>query len=146
MPPRARMYRRSPHVAHPCAVVRPVRLDSVLFVCTRVASVVIVIAMDPKIISALRAATRVVVFTGAGGSAESGIPTFRDKQTGVWENFDAAELATPDASARNPPWVWGWYEWRRALVLSAKPNPGHQAIAAMESHIPQFTLITQNVN
>src|ERR1700682_4271768 len=126
MPPRARMYRRSPHVAHPCAVVRPVRLDSVLFVCTRVASVVIVIAMDPKIISALRAATRVVVFTGAGVSAESGVPTFRDKQTGLWETFDAAELATPYAFQRDPSLVWGWYEWRRATVLGAKPNPGRR--------------------
>jgi len=140
------MYRRSPHVAHPCAVVRPVRLDSVLFVCTRVASVVIVIAMDPKIISALRAATRVVVFTGAGVSAESGVPTFRDKQTGLWENFDAAELATPSAFERDPAFVWGWYEWRRGLVLKSQPNAGHVALAAMQTRVPHLTLITQNVD
>src|SRR5664279_2236127 len=76
--------------------------------------------LDNTIIQALRAATRVVVFTGAGVSAESGIPTFRDKQTGLWENFDAAELATPDAFERDPALVWGWYEWRRGLVLSAR--------------------------
>ena len=104
------------------------------------------ISLDKKIIQALRAATRVVVFTGAGVSAESGIPTFRDKQTGLWKNLDAAALATSDAFERDPPLVWGWYEWRRALVLSAEPNAGHQAIAAMEAHVPQFTLVTQNVD
>ena len=104
------------------------------------------INLDSKIIQALRAATRVVVFTGAGVSAESGIPTFRDKQTGLWEKFDAAELATPDAFERDPPLVWGWYEWRRALVRNAEPNAGHRAIAAIETHVPQFTLITQNVD
>lgn len=102
--------------------------------------------LDKKIIRALRAATRVVVFTGAGVSAESGIPTFRDKQTGLWENFDAAELATPDAFDRDPALVWGWYEWRRALVRNTEPNAGHRAIAAMETHVTQFTLITQNVD
>jgi NAD-dependent deacetylase len=104
------------------------------------------IAMDERIIKALRVATRVVVFTGAGVSAESGVPTFRDKQTGLWENFDAAELATPFAFQRDPPLVWGWYEWRRATVLAAKPNAGHRAIAAIADHVPHFTLITQNVD
>jgi NAD-dependent deacetylase len=102
--------------------------------------------MDPQIIQALRAASRVVVFTGAGVSAESGIPTFRDKQSGLWKNFDAAELATPHAFERDPAFVWGWYEWRRALVLKAQPNAGHRAIAAMQTHVPHFTLITQNVD
>jgi NAD-dependent deacetylase len=104
------------------------------------------INLDKKIIQALQAATRVVVFTGAGVSAESGIPTFRDKQTGLWEKFDAAELATPDAFERDPPLVWGWYEWRRALVRNAEPNAGHRAIAAMETSVPHFTLVTQNVD
>jgi NAD-dependent deacetylase len=102
--------------------------------------------IDPRVIATLRAATRVVVFTGAGVSAESGIPTFRDKQTGLWENFDTAELATPDAFERDPALAWGWYEWRRRLVLSADPNAGHRAIAAMADHVPHFTLITQNVD
>jgi NAD-dependent deacetylase len=102
--------------------------------------------IDPRIIQALRAATRVVILTGAGVSAESGIPTFRDKQTGLWEKFDAAELATPYAFERDPALVWGWYEWRRAAVLNAQPNPAHRAIAAMANHVPQLTLITQNVD
>jgi NAD-dependent deacetylase len=102
--------------------------------------------MDPNLIAALRSASRVVVFTGAGVSAESGIPTFRDQQTGLWENFDAADLATPSAFARDPAFVWGWYEWRRSLVLHSQPNPGHLAIAAMQSRVPHFTLITQNVD
>ena len=102
--------------------------------------------MEPALIAALRSASRVVVFTGAGVSAESGIPTFRDKQTGLWENFDAAELATPAAFARDPAFVWGWYEWRRALVLKARPNAGHLSLAAMQMKVPHFTLITQNVD
>jgi NAD-dependent deacetylase len=102
--------------------------------------------MDARIKKALRSATRVVILTGAGVSAESGIPTFRDKQTGLWEKFDAAELATPDAFERDPALVWGWYEWRRAAVLNAQPNPAHRAIAAMANHVPQLTLITQNVD
>jgi NAD-dependent deacetylase len=102
---------------------------------------------DLRIIQSLRAATHVVVLTGAGVvSAESGIPTFRDKQTGLWEKFDAAELATPYAFERDPALVWGWYEWRRAAVLNAQPNPAHRAIAAMANHVPQLTLITQNVD
>jgi NAD-dependent deacetylase len=99
-----------------------------------------------SLITVLRAATRVVVLTGAGVSAESGIPTFRDKQTGLWEKFDAAELAAPYAFERDPAFVWGWYEWRRGLVLKAQPNAGHRAIATMQTHVPHFTLITQNVD
>jgi NAD-dependent deacetylase len=102
--------------------------------------------IDARITKALRAATRVVVFTGAGVSAESGIPTFRDKQTGLWEKFDVAELATPHAFKSDPALVWGWYEWRRGLVTNSEPNAGHRAIAAMANHVPQLTLITQNVD
>ena len=102
--------------------------------------------LDPRLLTALRIARRVVVFTGAGVSAESGIPTFRDKQTGLWARFDAAELATPEAFERDPALVWAWYEWRRAAVLNARPNPAHQAIAAMASFVPEFTVITQNVD
>jgi NAD-dependent deacetylase len=72
-----------------------------------------------RIIQSLLTATRVVVLTGAGIPAESGIPIFRDKQTGPWENFDAAELATQYAFERDPALVWGWYEWRRAAVRLA---------------------------
>jgi NAD-dependent deacetylase len=104
------------------------------------------IDIDPMIITALHETRRVAILTGAGVSAESGIPTFRDKQTGLWENFDAAELATPYAFERDPSLVWGWYEWRRALVLRAQPNAAHRAIAAMSALVPQLTLITQNVD
>jgi len=92
---------------------------------------------DPRLLGALHAATRLVVLTGAGVSAESGIATFRDKQTGLWERFDAVELATPDAFEHDPALVWAWYEWRRAAVLNARPNAAHRAIARMatlESH------------
>jgi len=94
----------------------------------------------------LRGAARVAVLTGAGVSAESGIPTFRDRLTGLWERFDAAELATAEAFRRDPALVWGWYEWRRSQVLGARPNPAHEAIATMAKHVPHFTLVTQNVD
>jgi NAD-dependent deacetylase len=102
--------------------------------------------LPSTLISALRSATRIVVLTGAGVSAESGIPTFRDKQTGLWERYDPMELATPDAFVRDPALVWGWYEWRRAAVLRAAPNPAHHAIAQLERQAPHFTLVTQNVD
>jgi NAD-dependent deacetylase len=101
---------------------------------------------EEGLLTILRRASRVVVFTGSGVSAESGVPTFRDAQTGLWANFDATELATPDAFRRDPALVWGWYEWRRAVVRKAEPNAAHRAIAAMASRVPMFTLITQNVD
>ena len=94
----------------------------------------------------MRGAKHVVVFTGAGVSAESGIPTFRDSLTGLWERFDAEALATPDAFRRNPALVWGWYEWRRMQVMRAQPNAAHRAIAQLEERAARFTLITQNVD
>lgn len=103
-------------------------------------------AIDASLIARLRAARHLVVFTGAGVSAESGIATFRDKQTGLWERFDAHELATPEAFSRDPSLVWGWYEWRRARVLRASPNPAHLAIAQLVMWVPKLTLITQNVD
>jgi len=98
------------------------------------------------LIEALRCACHVVVFTGAGVSAESGIPTFRDSLTGLWERFDAASLATPEAFRADPELVWGWYEWRRMKVLQAQPNPAHRAIAELARHVPRLTLISQNVD
>lgn len=95
---------------------------------------------------ALRTARHVVVFTGAGVSAESGIPTFRDAQTGLWARFDPMELATPEAFARDPALVWGWYESRRNRVLRAEPNPAHRAIAALASKVTALSLVTQNVD
>jgi NAD-dependent deacetylase len=103
-------------------------------------------AIDPQLLQLLQAARHVVVLTGAGVSAESGIPTFRDKLTGLWERFDALELATPQAFQRDPALVWGWYQWRRRLVERAQPNAAHRALAQWPQHVPRFTLITQNVD
>lgn len=83
----------------------------------------------------------VVVFTGAGVSAESGIPTFRG-EGGLWRNFRAEELATPEAFARDPAMVWEWYEWRRGLVRAAEPNAAHRAVAALTDAV----VVTQNVD
>lgn len=94
----------------------------------------------------LRAAQHVVVFTGAGISAESGISTFRDQLTGLWSNYDPAQLATPAAFRRDPELVWGWYAWRRAHMLQAQPNSGHLALVKLAQLLPRMTLITQNVD
>jgi NAD-dependent deacetylase len=94
----------------------------------------------------VRRATYVVVLTGAGISAESGVPTFRQAQTGLWAQYDPQALATPQAFRRRPQLVWDWYAWRRELVAGVAPNAGHDALAAMERHAPRFTLITQNVD
>ena len=99
-----------------------------------------------ELIQQLVKATHVAVLTGAGVSAESGVPTFRDAQTGLWAKYSPEELATPSAFRRNPRLVWEWYEWRRKLVANAKPNPAHLALAAMEKRFEQFHLITQNVD
>ena len=98
------------------------------------------------LIVALQQAKHVVVFTGAGLSAESGIATFRDALTGLWERFSVQDLATPEAFRRDEKLVWGWYEWRRMRVLRAQPNPAHLAIAALARHVPKLTVITQNVD
>ena len=86
------------------------------------------------------------VLTGAGISAESGVPTFRDALTGLWAQYRAEELATPEAFARNPALVWDWYRMRRELVARVQPNAGHRALVAMEREVPDFVLITQNVD
>src|SRR6202007_2035505 len=99
-----------------------------------------------ELLHRLAAAKSVTVLTGAGVSAESGVPTFRDAQTGLWAKFKPEELATPRAFVRNPKLVWEWYGWRRGLVAQAKPNPAHDALAEMERRLPGFTLITQNVD
>ena len=95
---------------------------------------------------ALRDARFVAALTGAGISAESGLATFRDAQTGLWARFDPRELATPGAFARNPKLVWDWYAWRREHVAAAQPNAGHRALADLERRLPEFLLVTQNVD
>jgi NAD-dependent deacetylase len=95
---------------------------------------------------ALRKARHVCVLTGAGISAESGIPTFRDALTGLWANFNPEDLATPEAFERDPKFVWGWYEFRRELIRQAEPNAGHFALAELADRVPRLTLVTQNVD
>ncbi len=94
---------------------------------------------------ALRLARRVVIFTGAGVSAESGVPTFRGPG-GLWKAFRPEDLATPEALARDPRLVWEWYAWRRGLVAACAPNAAHGAIAEWVARRPGVTLITQNVD
>jgi NAD-dependent deacetylase len=91
------------------------------------------------------AAQSVAVLTGAGVSAESGIPTFRGAG-GLWKNFRAEDLATPQAFARDPMLVWEWYDWRRQQIAKAQPNAGHAALVKLEERSPRFALITQNVD
>jgi NAD-dependent deacetylase len=93
----------------------------------------------------LRDASSIAVLTGAGVSAESGVPTFRGNN-GLWKQYRAEDLATPGAFARDPKLVWEWYDWRRSLIAQAKPNPGHYALADAETRARKFTLITQNVD
>lgn len=98
------------------------------------------------IIRALREARHVCVLTGAGISAESGVPTFREAQSGLWEKYDPHELATPEAFLRAPELIWRWYRWRRELVAKVEPNPGHIALAELARLVPRLTLVTQNVD
>jgi NAD-dependent deacetylase len=102
--------------------------------------------LPQEVVEALRSARRVTALTGAGVSAESGVPTFREARTGLWERYSPEELATPGAFRRDPKLVWEWYAWRRELVSRVGPNPGHRALAELERRVPEFTLITQNVD
>ena len=98
------------------------------------------------LIDKLQKTEHLVILTGAGVSAESGIPTFRDALTGLWENYDAESLASEFGFLADPALVWGWYEWRRNKVLRTQPNPAHYTIAQLEKQVPKLTLITQNVD
>jgi len=105
--------------------------------------------MDENIRAAadmLSRARKVVALTGAGISKESGIPTFRDAQTGLWANYNPEELATPSAFRRNPGLVWRWYDMRRQALVNVEPNPGHHALVALEKQLPDLMIVTQNVD
>src|SRR5690606_474727 len=101
---------------------------------------------DEALIRRLRAARHIAALTGAGISAESGLPTFREPQTGLWARYRPEDLATPEAFARDPELVWRGYEWRRSLVAAAEPNAAHHALVRIETLVPRFTLVTQNVD
>lgn len=104
------------------------------------------IELPPGAVESLRRSRHVLVLTGSGVSAESGVPTFREARSGLWEAFDPQQLATPEAFVRDPELVWRWYRWRRDLVSSVEPNAGHFALAALENLVSRLTLITQNVD
>lgn len=98
-----------------------------------------------SLIEILRHANHVAVSTGAGISAESGIPTFRGKD-GLWKKFRPEELATLSAFSQNPKLVWEWYDWRRGIISQKEPNPGHKVLARWDKFFPSFSLITQNID
>lgn len=94
----------------------------------------------------LATAPSVVIFTGAGVSRESGVPTFRDALEGLWAQYDPTQLATPEAFRANPKLVWDFYQFRRDLVNQTQPNAGHYALAELESLLPKVVLVTQNID
>ena len=106
--------------------------------------------MLDDIVNSLRSSRSLVILTGAGVSAESGIPTFRDALTGLWAKFNPEDLATPHAFRRDPELVSRWYDHRRVDCSKCSPNPGHFALAALEAHFTKtdrsFLLLTQNVD
>ena len=117
--------------------------------------------LPPDLLTLLHGTFSLAALTGAGVSQESGLRTFRDAhpstalrqaqggssgQAGLWAQYKPEELASPEAFARDPKLIWDWYAWRRETVKSVRPNPGHYALVEIEKHVPQFTLITQNVD
>lgn len=99
-----------------------------------------------ELAAVLRDAASVTVSTGAGMSAESGVPTFRDTQDGLWAKYRPEDLATPEAFAADPAMVWDWYEWRRTRLAGLNPHAGHRALAQLQDCLAAVTLITQNVD
>ncbi|MBU0508868.1 NAD-dependent deacylase [bacterium] len=98
-----------------------------------------------RLVQDIKNASHICVLTGAGISAESGVATFRGKE-GLWSKFKPQELANMDAFMANPDLVWEWYQHRRDILTTVKPNPGHMALARWEELAPKFTLVTQNVD
>jgi NAD-dependent deacetylase len=101
--------------------------------------------LSPRLRAALVSARRVVAFTGAGISAESGVPTFRSPN-GIWAKFKPEELASMDGFLRNPDLVWEWYEGRKSLMAAVEPNAGHRALVRMEAFFAAFAIVTQNID
>jgi NAD-dependent deacetylase len=104
------------------------------------------IPIPAGLVDALHRASRVVFLTGAGVSAESGVPTFRDALTGLWSRYRAEDLATPEAFRRDPVLVWDWYRERRRRIAAVRPNGAHLAVARLQRLLPDSTLVTQNVD
>jgi NAD-dependent deacetylase len=98
------------------------------------------------VVAALDKAQLVVAATGAGMSKESGIPTFRDAQEGLWACYNPEELATRQGFSRNPARVWGWYNYRRGLIAQGTPHAGHLALATLEDLVPQVVVVTQTID
>jgi NAD-dependent deacetylase len=103
------------------------------------------VEFSDRFLDVLRTARNMVVSTGAGVSAESGVPTFRGAD-GLWKKFPPEELATFEAFQRNPEIVWEWYQYRREIISKISPNPGHYAVAELPEYFESFNLITQNVD
>lgn len=107
-------------------------------------------SVPEEVVTLVRESRQVVVLSGAGISAESGVPTFREVQTGLWERFSSEELATPDAFEADPALVWTWYRWRQSLIDAVEPNAGHAAVARWQDHLTSrggwLAVITQNVD
>src|SRR3972149_2570495 len=95
--------------------------------------------IPPDLVRFLRKSTRVAALIGAGASQESGLPTFRDAQSGLWAQYRPEDLASPEAFARDPKLVWDWYAWRREAIKGVRPNAGHYALAEMEKKIAELT-------
>lgn len=102
--------------------------------------------LSPAVLHRIKAAAHVCVFTGAGMSAESGIPTFRERTEGLWAKHDPLEVATPEAYKKNPQLVWDWHVHLAEKVRKASPNAGHLAVAELQKFVSRVTVITQNVD
>ncbi len=103
-------------------------------------------AFPESLICALRECKRAVALTGAGASQESGLRTFRDPQSGIWTQHKPEDLASPEAFRRDPKLVWDWYAWRREALKGVRPNAGHYALVELARRVPEFVLVTQNVD
>ncbi len=99
-----------------------------------------------RAVQALAEAESVVAATGAGMSKESGIPTFRDALDGLWAHYNPEELASREGFRSDPSRVWGWYNYRRGLIAATSPHAGHEALARLETLIPEFIVVTQNID